>query len=39
VAAAKLKRVVTRQQSSNKRNYEAALKGVESLFVEVEQRQ
>jgi hypothetical protein len=39
VAAAKLKKVVTCQQSFNKRNYEVALKGVESLFVEVEQRQ
>jgi len=36
VAVAKLRRVVTFQQSSNKKNYEAALKGVESLFVEVE---
>ncbi len=40
VASAEPKRTVTsRHQSSNMRNYEAALKGVESLSVEVEQRQ
>jgi hypothetical protein len=39
VAPTELKRAVTRHQSSNTRNYEAALKGVESLSLEVEQRQ
>ncbi len=40
VASAEPKRTVTsRHQSSNLRNYEAALKGVESLAVGVEQRQ